>query len=190
MISKKDGPGQLILTQKRLYFLRETCSSAHLLTELKNIKTIEKNNQSKAQLRITVSSLSTSLPRDNNTPTKGKTSSLERDGKLVIILFFKTEQEQDIWNTIINEIFCGLVIANKQCDTSMLNKASRHIALMDALTHINYYRSSGLESPANHNDARRKSRHHNEVRRIVFFALRLFYDHSFRFLLRKVLSQH
>ncbi len=123
----------------------ESRSSAHLLTELINITSVEKyQNQSvfrssKPGIKIHTSSNSSSLPRDNNVTLKSKYSSLERESKLSSIsLYFKTTQEQEFWYIIIVELWSGLTIAHEQRDTAVLNKASRHIALMDALANIDY----------------------------------------------------
>ncbi|CAF4439985.1 unnamed protein product, partial [Adineta steineri] len=94
VVSKKDGPGQTVLTQKRLYFIPETRSSARLLTELINIISIDKYqhqtvfSSSKPGIKIYTKSAgaSTSLPRDTNATLKAKSSSLEKDSKMSISL--------------------------------------------------------------------------------------------------------
>ncbi|CAF2337555.1 unnamed protein product [Rotaria sp. Silwood2] len=144
IVSKADGPGQLILTQKRLYFLPETRSFARLLTELMNIKSVDKYqhqtvfSSSKPGIKIQTSSTTSSLPRDNNLTLKSKTSSLEKESKSLIRLIFKNNHEQELWYIIIIELWSGLTIAHERCDTAVLNKASRHIALMDTLSNIDY----------------------------------------------------
>ncbi|CAF1399018.1 unnamed protein product [Rotaria sordida] len=144
IVSKSDGPGRLILTQKRLYFLPEARSFAHLLTELMYIESVDKYqyqtvfSSSKPGIKIQTSSKKSSLPRDNNLTVKSKTSSLEKESQSLIRLIFKNNHEQELWYIIIMELWSGLTIAHEQCDTAVLNKASRHIALMDTLSNIDY----------------------------------------------------
>jgi hypothetical protein len=162
-MSKKDGLGQIILTQKRLYFLLETHSFALLLTELTNIKSIDKYqhrivfSSSKPAIKIhTLSTSSTSsLPRDNNLTLKSKSS---------IRLLFTNNQEQKLWYAIIMELWSGLTIAHEQCDTAVLNKASRHVALMDTLANIDYDEETRPLANTQLINTRQKSRQrHNEV---------------------------
>ncbi|CAF0996628.1 unnamed protein product [Adineta steineri] len=175
VVSKKDGPGQIVLTQKRLYFIPETRSSARLLTELINIISIDKYqhqtvfSSSKPGIKIYTKSAgaSTSLPRDTNATLKAKSSSLEKDSKISISLFFKNNHEQELWYILIMELWSGLTIAHEQCDTTVLNKASRHIALMDTLANMDYEEetmtpidkqllSSRVKSKQRHNEASRE----------------------------------
>ena len=162
----------MILTQKRLYFLSEARSIAHLLTELKNVLSVEKYqhqpgfSSSKAGIKIYTSSLgpSSSLPRDGQLSVKAKSSSLEKDAKISISLLFKNTNEQDLWHAIIVELWSGLTIANDQCDIVVLNKASRHIALMDVLSNIKYYEEKKSTANAQATEPREKSKQrHYEV---------------------------
>jgi hypothetical protein len=111
-------------------------------------------------------SLTSLLPRDNNNiKLKAKTSSLEKGSKLASIsLFFKTNQEQELWYTIIDELWSGLTIAHEQCDTAVLNKASRLIALMDTLANIDYQEEifTGTDRQLTNSHLKSKQ-HHNEV---------------------------
>jgi hypothetical protein len=179
IVSKKDGPGQIILTQKRLYFLPETRSAIRLLTELIHMSSVEKYthqtafSSSKPGIKIYASNSSSlaaaaataSLPRDSNLTLKSKSSSLEKDSKSSSIsLFFKNNQEQELWHTVITELWSGLTIAHQQCDTAVLNKASRHIALMDTLANIDYNEQSATLNDSIGINFRQKTRQiRNEV---------------------------
>ena len=52
------------------------------------------------------------------------------------MLKFKDVYEQHFWHTIITELWAGVSIAQEECDTTVLVKISRNIALMDALANI------------------------------------------------------
>lgn len=161
----------MILTQKRIYFLPEARSFARLLTEIINIASVEKYqhqtvfSSSKPGIKInTATSRNTPLSsRDSPHSTlKAKTSSLEKNTKTSIRLIFKNTQEQELWHIIIMEIWSGSTIAHEQCDTALLNKASRHIALMDTLSNIDYAEVANLQtgkSSANTNDKLKQSHH-------------------------------
>ncbi len=176
IVSKKDGPGQIVLTQKRLYFLAETRSSFRLLTELLNIVFVEQYqhqtvfSSSKPAIKIYTSSTS-SLPRDNNIVLKLKSSAFDKQSKSSSIsLFFKTNQEQDLWYTIIVELWSGLTIAHERFDTAVLNTASRNVALMDTLSNIDYDEETMLVNDQQLTSLRQKSKqHHNEVILHLFF---------------------
>ncbi len=158
----------------------ETRSAVRLLTELINIASVDKYQHQTAFLSskpgIKIHTLSTSttssLPRDNNLSSKSKISSLERESKSSssISLFFKTNHEQELWYIIIVELWSGLRIAHDQCDTAVLNKASRHIALMDTLSNIDYddETTSGLDKRTI-NSRQKSKQHHNEVTRNLLF---------------------
>ncbi|CAF0784526.1 unnamed protein product [Rotaria sp. Silwood1] len=170
IVSKADGPGQLILTQKRLYFLPETRSFARLLTELMNIKSVDKYqyqtafSSSKPSIKIQTLSTTSPLPCDSNLTLKSKTSSLEKESKSVIRLIFKNNHEQELWYIIIIELWSGLTIAHEQCDTAVLNKASRHIALMDTLSNIDYEEEAVSPVGKQSTDSREKlKQRHNEA---------------------------
>jgi len=81
-----------------------------------------------------------------------------------ISLFFKTNQEQEFWYTMIVELWSGLSIAHEQCDTTVLSKASRHIALMDTLANIDYQEEilTGTDRQLTNSHLKSKQ-HHNEV---------------------------
>lgn len=151
IVWKKNGPGQLILTQKRLYFLPQTRSSVRLLTELLHIISIDKYqdqtifSSSKPAIKIHTTSTSStaspnsSLTRATNVTPKSIAASLDRESKQPSIsLFFRNNQEQELWHTIIVELWSGFTIAHQQCDTTVLNRAARHIVVMDTLANIDY----------------------------------------------------
>ena len=172
IVSKDDGPGQLILTQKRLYFLPEARSCVRLLTELMNIEAVEKYqhqtvfSSSKPGIKIHVSSLPADsvAARDPNLSLKAKSSSLEKKTKTFVSLLLKNSHEQELWYTIIFELWSGLTIAHEQCDTSVLNTASRHIALMDTLANINYNdKFIGADGKRSIDPPQRATQRHNEV---------------------------
>lgn len=123
-------------------------------------------SSSKPGIKIysSLSKSGSSLPRDGQLSTKAKTSSLERDTKISISLLFKNNQEQDLWHAIILELWSGLTIANDQCDIAVLNKASRHIALMDALSNIKYFEEKKSTASPQPTETREKSKQrHYEV---------------------------
>ncbi|CAF0752462.1 unnamed protein product [Adineta ricciae] len=174
VVSKKDGPGQIILTQKRLYFLPEARSLARLLTDLMNITSVHKYqhqtvfSSSKPGVKIHTSTNAghSSLPRDTNSTLKSKSASLEKETKTSISLFFKSNHEQELWYTLIMELWSGLTIAHEECDTTVLNKAARHIALMDTLAHIEY--DEDISSPSDRQSASSRAKlkqRHNETSR-------------------------
>ena len=173
IVSKDDGPGQLILTQKRLYFLPEARSSVRLLTELMNIKAVEKYqhqtvfSSSKPGIKIHVSSspIDSVVAQEPTLTLKAKSSSLGKEGKPPVSLLLKNSQEQELWYTIIFELWSGWTIAHEQCDTSVLNTASRHIALMDTLAHINYTGNFiGADGKRSNGAPQRATQRYNEVR--------------------------
>ena len=105
-----------------------------------------------------------SLPRDANSTLKSKSASLEKETKTSISLFFKNNHEQELWYTLIMELWSGLTIAHEECDTTVLNKAARHIALMDTLAHIEY--DEDISSPSDRQSASSRAKlkqRHNEV---------------------------
>jgi len=157
--------------------LPKSRSSVLLLTELINIAFVEKyQNQSvfhssKPGIKIYILSNSSSLPRDNNITLKSKYSSFERESKLSSIsLYFKTSQEQEFWYIIIVELWSGLTIAHEQRDTAVLNKASRHIALMDALANIDYDEETLAFTDKQLTNTRKKSKQQRHEVRIYFFC--------------------
>ncbi len=138
----------------------ETRSLAYLLTELTDIVLIDKYqhqtvfSSSKPGVKIYISPTSSS-PRDNNLALKSKQS---------ISLLFKNNQEQELWYTIIMELWSGLRIAHEQFDTVIFNKASRHIALIDTLAYIDYDEETISFANSQLTTTRQKSRQrHNEV---------------------------
>ncbi len=150
----------------------EQRSFARLLTELMNITSADKYqhqtvfSSAKPGIKIHVSSTSgtSSLPRDNTLTSKSKSSTLEKESKSSISLIFKDNHEQELWYIIIIELWSGLTIAHEQCDTAVLNKASRHIALMDTLANINYYEETSTTINQQSTTNRDKiKQHHNEV---------------------------
>jgi hypothetical protein len=151
--------------------LCEARSTAHLLVELKHILSIDKYqhqtgfSSSKPGIRISTSSTaSSSLQRDTNPGSKTKTSSLEKERKSSINLLLKNNHEQDLWYTVIIELWSGVTIANEQCDIAVLNKASRHIALIDALANMNYCSSMNFRTDQSRMESREKlKQRHNEV---------------------------
>jgi hypothetical protein len=98
------------------------------------------------------------------------TSFLEKGSKSSSIsLFFKTNQEQEFWYTMIVELWSGLSIAHEQCDTAVVNKASGHIVLMDILSNIDYQEETLAITNRQLTNPRLKSKqHHNEVIRPTF----------------------
>ncbi|UJR33492.1 hypothetical protein I4U23_020937 [Adineta vaga] len=184
VVSKKDGPGQIILTQKRLYFLPEARSSVRLLTELIHIISVDKYqhqtvfSSSKPGIKIHTSTNSkqASLPRDTNSTLKSKSLSLEKDAKTSISLFFKSNHEQELWYTLIMELWSGLTIAHERCDTTLLNIASRHIALMDTLANIDYDEdnSSPFDRQSTSSRAKLKQRHNEASREFALNDLSKF----------------
>jgi hypothetical protein len=81
-----------------------------------------------------------------------------------ISFFFKTNQEQEFWYTMIVELWSGLSIAHEQCDTAVLNKTLGHIVLMDILSNIDYQEETLAITNRQLTNPRRKSKqHHNEV---------------------------
>ena len=69
------------------------------------------------------------------------------------------------------EIWSGLSIAHEQNDTAILNRASRHVALMDTLSHIDYNEEVNPSTNTRTINSRQKSKqHHNEVS-VQFFLL-------------------
>ncbi|CAM4758151.1 unnamed protein product [Rotaria magnacalcarata] len=175
IVSKADGPGKLLLTQKRLYFLPETRSFARVLTELVNITSVEKYqhqtafSSSKPGIKVyaAASTNTSSLPRDSTVTLKSKLSSsspFDKDSKSSIRLIFKNCQEQELWYIIIVELWSGVTISNEQCDTSVLNKASRHIALMDTLANIDYDdESTAVGNKQGSNYREKPKQRHNEA---------------------------
>jgi hypothetical protein len=171
VVSKKDGPGRLLLTQKRLYFLSEARTAAQLLTELKNIVSIDKyQHQSgfslaKPGIKVETSSTaaSSSLQRDSSLTLKAKSSSLEKEDKMTIVLLFKNQQEQNLWYSIMQELWSGLTISNQQCDVSVLSLASRHITLMDTLAQINYFPEQDATADRSSKPRPKSTQRHNEV---------------------------
>ncbi len=120
---------------------------------------------SQPSIKIHTSSSTSSLKRTDSLSSKSKTLSLERESKSSSIsLYFKTSQEQELWHTIIVELWSGLNIAHEQIDTSVLNKASRHVALMDALSNINYDEQATFGSDKKLTHTRQKTKQQsNEV---------------------------
>jgi hypothetical protein len=120
---------------------------------------------SQPSIKIHTSSSTSSLKRTDSLSSKSKTLSLERESKSSSIsLYFKTSQEQELWHTIIVELWSGLTIAHEQCDTALLNKASRHVALMDALANIDYYEETfALGNKQLTSPSQKSKQHHNEV---------------------------
>ena len=170
-----------------MYFLPETRSAVYLLTKLINITSLEKYqhqtvfSSSKPGIKIQTSLIS-SLPRGQKINLRGKSSSLEKDLKAAssISLFFKNNQEQELWYTIIVELWSGLTIAHEQFDTALLNKASRHIALMDALAHVNYTEKATSTIDRQSTSHRPKSlQRHNEVIGNLFLQKIIFLLFSF-----------
>ncbi len=157
----------------------ETRSDVRFLTELINIVTVAKYQHqthflsSKPGIKIHITSVlsTSSLPRDNKTTLRSQASSLERESKSsTISFFFKTNHEQELWYIIIVELWSGLTIAHEQCDTAVLNKASRHIALMDTFMNIDYNEKTGSVSDKSTKNSRQKSlQHHKEVGINSFF---------------------
>ena len=81
-----------------------------------------------------------------------------------ISLFFNSNQEQELWYTIIVELWSGLTITHEQYDTAVLNKASRHVALMDTLANIDYAEEAKSTTDKESTNTRLKSKQrHNEV---------------------------
>lgn len=62
------------------------------------------------------------------------------------------------------EIWSGLSIAQEQNDTAILNRASRHVALMDALSHIDYNEQVNTMEKRASNPRQKSKQYHNEVR--------------------------
>ncbi len=166
----------------------EARSFARLLTELMNIISVEKYqhqtvfSSSKPGIKIHTSSTAStsSLPRDSNLTLKSKSSSLdkesksstlEKESKLTISLFFQNNRQQELWYTLIIELWSGLTIAHEQCDTTVLSKASRQIALMDTLANIDYDEEtmSLVNRQLKHPQGKSKQ-HHNEVILYPFFG--------------------
>ena len=56
----------------------------------------------------------------------------------VVILLCKDSQEQNFWYKIIQELWFAVAIAQKECDTIILHKVSRHIDLIDTLASMDY----------------------------------------------------
>ena len=94
----------------------------------------------------------------------------------MIRLIFKNNLEQELWYIIINELWSGLTIAHDQCDTAVLNKASRHIVLMDALSNINYNTRKKTVDKRLTNSHMKSNQQHNEVSNDIQWAEKLFVD--------------
>ncbi|CAF3630537.1 unnamed protein product [Adineta steineri] len=135
IVSKKNEDGKLIVTQRGLYSLIENHSSARLLTELLNIIYIELYQfktmfaAAKPAIRIYAS---------QTTSSTKNVSVLESNSNPTVMLLFKDIHEQNFWYKIIFEIWSGITIAHKECDTTIFHKISKHIALIDTLTSMDY----------------------------------------------------
>jgi hypothetical protein len=84
---------------------------------------------SKPAIRIYASHSSTST-NSSTTP--------QADGEPLDVLLFRDTIEQNFWHNIITELWAGVTIAYEECDASVSQKVSRHIALIDTLVNIDY----------------------------------------------------
>ena len=153
-----------------MYFLPESRSTVRLLAELANVLLIDKYQHQtifsspKPGIKLHTSSTS-SLPRDNNITLKSKSSVPDNDPKSSsVTLLFRSTEEQALWYIAIVEIWSGLTLAHEQNDTAIMNRASRHVALMDALSYIDYKEEIQPSTDKQATNSRQKSKqHHNEV---------------------------
>ncbi|UJR13758.1 hypothetical protein I4U23_000768 [Adineta vaga] len=134
IVSKKDANVKLILTQRCLYSFHETNPTVRLLTEISKIVFIE-NYQQKALFTSTKAAIRIFTL---NTTSPTKSSSLQQNSQPSVILLLKDNQEQNFWYKIITELWSAVLIAQNECDTTIFHKVSRHIALIDTLTCIDF----------------------------------------------------
>jgi len=71
-------------------------------------------------------------------PSSEGSSTSQQNAEPLDVLRFKDNYEQNFWYKIIWELWSGVSIAQAECDTTVLYKISRHIALMDTLANIDY----------------------------------------------------
>ncbi|CAF1452441.1 unnamed protein product [Adineta ricciae] len=133
IVSRKDVNAKLILTQRSLYSFHDAHSSARLLTEVSNIVFIE-TYQHKALFTSAKPAIRIFAMRESQKPS----SASEQKPEPVMVLLCKDNQEQNFWYKILQELWFAVLIAQKECDTIILHKASRHINLIDTLASIDY----------------------------------------------------
>jgi hypothetical protein len=86
-------------------------------------------SSSKPAIRIYASHVSTST---------NPSATAQSDAEPLDVLLFRDNTEQNFWHKIITELWAGVSIAYEECDTTVLHKISRHIALIDTLANIDY----------------------------------------------------
>ncbi|CAF0739711.1 unnamed protein product [Brachionus calyciflorus] len=119
------GIGISVLTQKCLYFLEQGTNKRKVLTELKDIISIEKTQyskgffQSKPALKITTISQ---------------------------VVYISPDGEVSVWYLLLNELCSSFRIANETKDSSLIQYAAINVLLLDSLI------QSGLNSTTNHSE--------------------------------------
>lgn len=164
----------------------ETRPSLRFLTELIHIISIDKyqhqTNFFSSQPAIKIhtsqssSSSNSSLQRDNHISLLSKSSSLEKDSKSISIsFFFKNNHIQELLYTVLLELWSGLKISHEQCDTAVLNAASRHIALIDTLSNFDFEEETLSSNNRQIINPRHKSRQERKEVIIYLFLFLLYF---------------
>lgn len=114
------GIGRVALTQKCLYFLEQGTNKRKLITELKNIRELEKEAYKMFQVCIKIIT---------NQDT---------------IIYLPIQEERNIWYLLIQELCSAIFLSNELKDPSLPQYAAKNVLLIDSVFR------SGLDSRTTH----------------------------------------
>ena len=139
------GIGRVVLTQKCLYFLEQPSNKRKLLTEIKDIKQIEKSLykkgvfQSKPALKIT--------NKECKFISLKYLKLIELKNEFLFVLanesiYLCFGSDINVWYILINELYSAVFLSGELFDPSIIQYAARNLTLLDSVLHrwiINHY---------------------------------------------------